>query len=58
MASAEAAINKALSLSPENNIIRLENAGIKKGLGRTREYQAVLNEILKSFKESYRTGVF
>jgi len=53
-ASAETTIQKALSISPENNIVRLENARIKKGLGRTREYQAALNEILKSFKESYR----
>jgi tetratricopeptide (TPR) repeat protein len=53
-AAAEAAINKALLISPENNTVRLENARIKKGLGRTREYQAVLNEILLSFKESYR----
>jgi tetratricopeptide (TPR) repeat protein len=53
-AAAENAIQKALALSPENNIVRLENARIKKGLGRTREYQTALNEILKSFKESYR----
>ena len=54
-ASAETVIQKALTLSPENNIVRLENARIKKGLGRTREYQAVLNEILKSFKDDYRS---
>jgi tetratricopeptide (TPR) repeat protein len=55
-ARAETAIQKAISLSPENNIVRLENARIKKGLGRTREYQAALNEILKSFKENYRSN--
>ncbi|MCL1863226.1 MAG: tetratricopeptide repeat protein [Defluviitaleaceae bacterium] len=55
MQLAEIAIKKALTISPENNIVRLENARIKKGLGRTREYQTSLNEILKSFKESYRT---
>lgn len=53
---AEAAIQKALKLSPENNIVRLENARIKKGLGRTREYQAALNEILKNFKDNYRNA--
>jgi len=53
---AETAIKKALTLNPENNIVRLENARIKKGLGRTREYQAVLNEILKSFKDNYRNA--
>jgi tetratricopeptide (TPR) repeat protein len=52
---AEFSIKKALGLSPENNIVRLENARTKKGLGRTREYQATLNEILKSFKDNYRT---
>lgn len=55
MKMAEIVIKKALALAPENNIARLENARIKKGLGRTREYQTSLNEILKSFKESYRT---
>jgi tetratricopeptide (TPR) repeat protein len=53
-ALAEIAIQKALEISPENNTVRLENARIKKGLGRTREYQAALNEILKSFKDDYR----
>jgi tetratricopeptide (TPR) repeat protein len=53
---AEFAIKKALELSPDNNIVQLENARIKKGLGRTREYQAALNEILKSFKDSYRVA--
>ncbi|MCL2198028.1 MAG: tetratricopeptide repeat protein [Defluviitaleaceae bacterium] len=55
MPMAEIAIKKALAISPENNIARLENARIKKGLGRTREYQTSLNEILKAFKENYRT---
>lgn len=54
-AKAEAVIQKALALDPENNIVRLENARIKKGLGRTRDYQAALNEILKGFKDSYRS---
>ena len=56
-AKAEIAINQALRLNPDNNIVRLENARIKKGLGRTREYQASLNEILKSFKENYRNDL-
>ena len=53
---AEAAIQKALSLNPGNNIVRLENARIKKGQGRTREHQAALTEILKSFKDNYRNA--
>ncbi|MCL1843737.1 MAG: tetratricopeptide repeat protein [Defluviitaleaceae bacterium] len=52
--NAEKAIKKAISLEPENNLVRLENARIKKGLGRTREYQKALADILKSFKETYR----
>ena len=51
---AEEAIQKAIAADPENDLARLEYAKIKKGLGRTREYQAVLNDILKSFKERYR----
>lgn len=51
---AELVIAKALRLSPENNIVRLENARIQKSLGKTQGYQASLNEILMSFKEGYR----
>jgi tetratricopeptide (TPR) repeat protein len=51
---AETAINKALKMSPENNIVRLEDARIKKSLGRTREYQATLTELLRSLKKNYR----
>jgi len=51
---AEQAIAHALKLAPENDRVRLENARIKKGLGRTREYQAELTGILKGFKERYR----
>ena len=53
-APAEKAIQQALTIDPEHDTVRLENARIKKGLGRTREYQAVLTDILKSFKERYR----
>lgn len=53
---AEAAISKALKLDPTLDIVRLENARIKKGLGRTREYQAALTEVLHSFKERYRAN--
>ena len=52
--SAQAAIEKALKIDPENNIVRLENARIKKNLGKTREYQAGLNQILEGLKLSYR----
>jgi len=51
---AESAISKAVEIAPDNDSVRLENARIKKGLGRTREYQAELTAILKSFKERYR----
>jgi len=51
---AEKAISYALGLAPDNDLVRLESARIKKGLGRTRDYQAELSEILKSFKDRYR----
>ncbi|MCL2189696.1 MAG: tetratricopeptide repeat protein [Defluviitaleaceae bacterium] len=48
------AITRALSLDAENDTARLENARIKKGLGRTREYQAGLTDVLRGFKQRYR----
>jgi tetratricopeptide (TPR) repeat protein len=51
---ADSAINRALAISPENERARLESARIKKALGRTREYQAVLNQVLNGFKQRYR----
>ena len=54
---AEKAIAHALELSPDNDKVRLESTRIKKGLGRTREYQAGLTDMLKSFKGRYRTDV-
>ena len=51
---AEKAISHALELAADNDSVRLENARVKKGLGRTREYQADMAEILKDFKERYR----
>ena len=54
---AEEAIQKALLIDPEHDMVRLENARIKKGLGRTREYQAALNDVLGSFKDRYRGEV-
>ncbi len=51
---AEGAITKALSLDAENERARLENARIKKAMGRTREYQGILNQVLKGFKQRYR----
>jgi len=53
--NAEKAISHALRLAPENNKIQLEAIRIKKGLGRTREYQAELSELLKGLKKQYRT---
>ena len=52
---AEKAISYALNLAPDNDKVRLESARIKKGLGRTRDYQAELADILKDLKERYRT---
>jgi len=51
---AEEAIQIAMGLAPDNNKVRLEYARIKKGLGKTREYQAELGTILRNFKEIYR----
>jgi len=51
---AESAISKAIEIAPDDDRVRVENARIKKGLGRTREYQAELTAVLKSFKERYR----
>ena len=51
---AEESIKKAINLAPDNDLVLLENARIKKGLGRTREYQAALNDVLKGFKDRYR----
>lgn len=52
--SANNAIVKALSVDPENERAKLENARIKKGMGRTREYQSVLNAVLRGFRQKYR----
>lgn len=52
---AEKAIDHARGLARDNDRVRLESARIKKGLGRTRDYQAELKDIIKSFKERYRT---
>jgi len=54
---AEQAIAHAISLSPDNDTVRLESARIKKGLGRTKDYQTELTGILKSFKERYRAEI-
>ncbi len=51
---ADAAIVKALSLNAENERARLESARIKKAMGKTREYQGILNQVLKGFRQRYR----
>ncbi|MCL2501476.1 MAG: tetratricopeptide repeat protein [Defluviitaleaceae bacterium] len=51
---ANGAIVRALSLDASNDMARLENARIKKGLGRMREYQAGLADVLRGFKQRYR----
>jgi len=54
--NAEKAISQAQKLAHgmENDKIRLERARIKKSIGRTREHQAELTELLNRFKERYR----
>ena len=54
---AEKAITHALELAPDNDKVWLESTRIKKGLGRTREYQAGLATMLQSFKGRYRADV-
>jgi len=54
---AEKAITHAVTLAPDNDLVRLERARIKKGLGRTRDYQTELADLLKSFKTRYRGEV-
>ena len=54
LGKASGAVTKALSLSPENPAALLEQAGIRKAQGRTKEYQGILNRILTKFKRDYR----
>ncbi len=51
---ANSAIIKALDLSPSNEKAGLENARIKKSMGRIKEYQVILKDVLGRFKEKYR----
>jgi tetratricopeptide (TPR) repeat protein len=52
--AAEAAIARALAISPNAQDARLEAARIKKARGQTAEYRAILAEILAGMKEQYR----
>jgi tetratricopeptide (TPR) repeat protein len=52
---ANESIIRALALDADNDRARMENARIKKGLGRIREYQAGLNDVLRGFKQRYRS---
>jgi len=52
---AETAITTALHHAPDSSSARLENARIKKGRGRTRDYQTAVLEVLKGFKDRYRS---
>jgi tetratricopeptide (TPR) repeat protein len=45
---------QALSIDPANPAARFENARVKKALGKTREYQAELRQLLASLKDAYR----
>jgi len=51
---ANSAILKALALNPADDRARLENARIKKAMGKTGDYQAALQSILTGFKQNYR----
>jgi Tfp pilus assembly protein PilF len=51
---AQAAVSTALNIDPFNEKALLENARIKKSLGKTKEYQEVLKNILSSLKKKYR----
>ena len=52
---AETAIVTALHHAPDSSAARLEYARIKKGRGRTRDYQTALLDVLKGFKARYRS---
>ena len=56
--NAEESIAHALAIAPDNDKVRLENARIKKGLGRMRDFQAELTAVLKNFKDRYRVDNF
>lgn len=58
LALAELAIEKALEADPDSEAAKLERARIKKAQGRTRDYQAGLNDVLASLKRKYRENVF
>lgn len=51
---AQAALLKALTLSPENEKALLEQARIKKTQGNTREYQHSIHSVLMGLKQKYR----
>jgi tetratricopeptide (TPR) repeat protein len=51
---ADATIKKALAIAPDHERARLESARIKKALSRTKDYQTILNQMLKGFKQRYR----
>ncbi len=51
---AYSAIVKALSIEADNEHALLEHARIKKAMGKTKEYQGVLNRLLTGFKEKIR----
>ena len=53
-ARANEAIQRALSIDPDSEIARLENARIKKAMGRPREYQAGMKDLLRTLKNRYR----
>jgi tetratricopeptide (TPR) repeat protein len=57
LTQAEGAVTRALLIDPENERAKLENARIKKSLGRTREYQAILHDLLACLRKKYREAL-
>jgi len=53
-ARADESINCALTIDPHSETARLENARIKKAMGRPREYQTGMKELLRTLKTRYR----
>lgn len=58
LSKASSAIIKALDLSADNPHANLENARIKKALGKIKDYQVILNRTLTAFKEKYRDNEY
>lgn len=54
---AELAINKALTMNPDYQLAKLEQAKIKKAQGKMKDYQKGLSNILEELKNNYRKNI-